>query len=565
MVRTWGAAPEWTAETRRVSAVVRLFDDCVFYPFIRLSGAIMKSLAFALFLSAAAQALPATVEVSPPAEGPAAIRVAAGGDLQAALDRANPGDVIELASGATFTGNFVLPAKPGNRYTILRTAPTAGLPNADSRITPAHADKLAKIQSSNSAPALRTADGSHHWRLMLLELGPTGSASGDIVVLGDASRAQSTSPGMPHDLVVDRCYIHGDPARGQKRGVAMNGGTIIIIGSYISDIKSTSQDAQAVAGWSGTGPFRVENNYLEASGENFMLGGATPGAQGLVPSDLVFRRNHVARPAAWRSEKWVVKNLFELKNARRVLVEANLFENNWVDGQTGYAIVFTPRGEGGAAPWATIEDVTFRYNIVRNSSAAFNLLARDNAAPSETMRRVRIADNLIYAIDRSEWGGNGTFMQIGEGPSEVTVEHNTIIHSGNVLTAYGGSRDGPSVAERFVFRNNLSPHNQNGVIGQGLGVGSDSIAAFFPGALFLRNALAGGRASRYPGDNLFPEMDRFAQQFVNYAGHDYRLRSDSEFRRAATDGADLGVNFVTLVRTMGARAREWLGLGASTP
>ncbi len=524
----------------------------------------MKSLAFALFLGAAAQALPATVEVSPAVEGPAAIRVAAGGDLQAALDRANAGDVIELASGATFTGNFVLPAKPGGRYTILRTAPTAGLPDADSRITPAQADRLAKIQSPNGAPALRTADGSHHWRLMLLEIGPTGSASGDIVVLGDASPAQSTSPGMPHDLVVDRCYIHGDPTRGQKRGVAMNGASTIIIGSYISDIKSTSQDAQAIAGWSGTGPFRVENNYLEASGENFMLGGATPGAQGIVPSDLVFRRNHVARPAAWRSEKWVVKNLFELKNARRVLVEGNLFENNWVDGQPGYAIVFTPRGEGGAASWATIEDVTFRYNIVRNSSAAFNLLARDSNGPSGTMRRVRIADNLIYAIGR-EWGGNGAFMQIGEGPPEIAVEHNTIIHSGNVVTAYGGSREAPSVAERFVFRNNISPHNQFGVIGQSLAVGNQSINAFFPGALFLRNALAGGQAARYPGDNLFPDMERFAQQFVNYTGHDYRLRSDSEFRRAATDGADLGANFVTLARTMGARAREWLGLGASTP
>ena len=525
----------------------------------------MKSLAFALFLSAAAQALPATVEVSAVAEGPAAIRVPAGGDLQAALDRANAGDVIELASGATFTGNFVLPAKAGSRYTILRTAPTPGLPGADTRVSPTVADKLAKIQSPNSAPALRTADGSHHWRLMLLELGPTGSASGDILVLGDASPAQSASPGMPHDLVVDRCYIHGDPVRGQKRGVAMNGATIIIIGSHISDIKSTSQDAQAIAGWSGTGPFRVENNYLEASGENFMLGGATPGAQGLVPSDLVFRRNHVARPAGWRSENWSVKNLFELKNARRVLVEGNLFENHWVDAQPGYAIVFTPRGERGAAPWATVEDVTFRYNIVRNSSAVFNLLARDDNGVSGTMRRVRIADNLIYAIDRSEWGGNGTFLQIGEGPSEVTVEHNTIIHSGNILTAYGGSRTNPSVAERFVFRNNITPHNANGVIGQGLAVGTDSINAFFPGGLFLRNVLAGGRSSRYPDDNLFPEMDRFAQQFVNYGGHDYRLKGDSEFRRAATDGADLGVNFVTLVRTIGARAREWLALGPSTP
>ena len=525
----------------------------------------MKSLAFALFLSAAAQALPATVEVSAPADGPAAIRVAAGGDLQAALDRANAGDVIELASGATFSGNFVLPAKAGNRYTILRTAPTSGLPDADARITPAHSGTLAKIQSPNGAPAIRTAPGSHHWRLMLLEIGPTASASGDIVVLGDASPTQSSSPGMPHDLVVDRCYIHGDPARGQKRGIAMNGASIVVIGSHISDIKSTSQDAQAIAGWSGSGPFRIENNYLEASGENFMLGGALPGANGLVPSDLVFRRNHVARPVGWRSQNWVVKNLFELKNARRVLVEGNLFENNWVDGQPGYAIVFTPRGEGGAAPWATIEDVTFRFNIIRNSSAAFNLLARDSNGVSGTMRRVRIADNLIYAIDRAEWGGNGTFMQIGEGPSEITVEHNTIIHSGNVLTAYGGSREAPSVAERFVFRNNISPHNQFGVIGQGLAVGSDSINAFFPGAVFLRNALAGGRATRYPGDNLFPEMDRFSQQFVNYAGHDFRLKGDSEFRRAATDGADLGVNFVMLARTIGARAREWLGLSPSTP
>ena len=526
----------------------------------------MKSLAFALVISAAVQALPATVEVLPaPRDTPAAIRVPSGGDLQAALDRANAGDVIELASGATFTGNFVLPAKAGNRYTILRTAPTPGLPDAEGRIDPGHSSKLAKLQSPNGTPTLITAPGSHHWRLMLLEIGPNGSASGDILVLGDGTAAQSSGAGLPHDLIVDRCYVHGDPVRGQKRGIAMNAASIVVQGSYISDIKSSSQDAQAIAGWSGPGPFRVENNYLEASGENFMLGGAMPGVNGLVPSDLVFRRNHVARPVAWRSENWSVKNLFELKNARRVLVEGNLFENHWVDAQPGYAIVFTPRGERGNAPWATIEDVTFRYNVIRNVSAGFNLLAHDDNGASGTMRRVRIADNLIYGVERSVWGGNGAFMQIGEGPAELAVEHNTIIQTGNVITAYGGSRDTPAVSEKFVFRNNITLHNANGVIGQSLAVGNDTINAFFPGAVFLRNALGGGRASRYPGDNLFPEMERFQQQFVNYAGRDYRLRSDSEFRRAATDGADLGVNFVALVRTIGARARDWLGLGATTP
>jgi hypothetical protein len=294
-----------------------------------------------------------------------------------------------------------------------------------------------------------------------------------------------------------------------------------------------------------------------------MLGGALPAVNGLVPSDLVFRRNHVSRPIAWRSQNWSVKNLFELKNARRVLVEGNLFENHWVDAQPGYAIVFTPRGEHGAAPWATVEDVTFRHNVIRNVAAGFNLLARDDGGASGTMRRVRIANNLIIKVDRGEWGGNGNFMQIGEGPSEVIVEHNTIMQTNNVLTAYGGSSSARSAGERFVFRNNIARHNANGVIGQGLGVGTDSLDVYFPGAVFLRNVLAGGRSSRYPADNLFPEMDRFSQNFVNYAGGDFRLKPESEFRRSATDGSDLGVNFVELARAIGSRAREWLGVGGS--
>src|SRR3989442_8989529 len=49
---------------------------------------------------------------SPPTRGKL-IRVKAGGDLQAALHASQPGDVIELQAGATFTGTFILPRKPG--------------------------------------------------------------------------------------------------------------------------------------------------------------------------------------------------------------------------------------------------------------------------------------------------------------------------------------------------------------------------------------------------------------------------------------------------------------------
>jgi hypothetical protein len=370
---------------------------------------------------------------------------------------------------------------------------------------------------------------------------------------------------VPSDLVVDRCYIHGDPARGQKRGIALNSASTTVIGSYISDIKSTSQDAQAIAGWNGPGPFLIENNYLEASGENFMLGGATPGINGVVPSDVVFRRNHVTRPASWRTGGWSVKNLFELKNARRVLVEGNLFETHWQGAQAGYAIVFTPRGEGGAAPWAVVEDVTFRYNVVRNVAAVFNFLARDNAAASGPLRRVKIVDNLFYGVDRAAWGGNGLFLQIGEGPAEISIEHNTIIQTGNIITAYGGTSGAPSAADRFVFRDNIVLHNANGVIGTGLAIGNDTLSKYFPGAAFYRNVLAGGNASRYPLDNSFPAVDWLWDQFQNVAEHDYRLRPGSSLRQSGSDNRDMGVSYTALIEALGASVAAMLGLPETSP
>jgi hypothetical protein len=60
---------------------------------------------------------------------------------------------------------------------------------------------------------------------------------------------------------------------------------------------------------------------------------------------------------AFAGVTWSVKNLLELKNARRVTIRGNVLENNWVSAQAGFAILFTVRNEDGAAPWAVIEDV----------------------------------------------------------------------------------------------------------------------------------------------------------------------------------------------------------------
>src|SRR5436305_14974781 len=71
------------------------------------------------------------------------IQVPAGGNLQAALDAARPGDTIALAPNETFTGNFVLPRKDGDAFIKQRTADTAGQPLATERVGPEPAAQLA--------------------------------------------------------------------------------------------------------------------------------------------------------------------------------------------------------------------------------------------------------------------------------------------------------------------------------------------------------------------------------------------------------------------------------------
>jgi hypothetical protein len=74
------------------------------------------------------------------------ISVAAGGDFQAALDTALPGDVITLEASATFIGNYTLPTKSGAGWITIRTsAPAASLPPPGTRITPAYAAALITI------------------------------------------------------------------------------------------------------------------------------------------------------------------------------------------------------------------------------------------------------------------------------------------------------------------------------------------------------------------------------------------------------------------------------------
>ncbi|HEV8510995.1 MAG TPA: hypothetical protein VGQ48_11150, partial [Gemmatimonadales bacterium] len=208
--------------------------------------------------------LPTLLDTQYSAPTGATINVPAGGDFQAALDSAQPGDQILLAAGATYTGSFTLPVKTGTGWIIIRSSTAdANLPAEGERMKPSFAGVLPKIVSSNSEPAILTDPGAHHYRFIGVEITTTSNLNYGLVLLGDGSQAQNTLAAVPHDLILDRTYIHGNATGNLSRCVGLNSAASAVIDSYLSACHANGSDAQAIAGWNGPGPFKIVNNYLE--------------------------------------------------------------------------------------------------------------------------------------------------------------------------------------------------------------------------------------------------------------------------------------------------------------
>src|SRR5205085_1020495 len=170
---------------------------------------LLHSLSSRLIISALALLLIAFNSASTRA---ATLTVAAGGNLQAAINSAQPGDTIVVEAGASFTGPFTLPNKGTSTdwITIRTSTPDSALAPTTGRISPADAPLLPKLLSAGfGEAALQTAPGAHHYRLIGLEIRPSNPAAliYDLVKLGDGSSAQNTLDKVPHHLQLDRCLI----------------------------------------------------------------------------------------------------------------------------------------------------------------------------------------------------------------------------------------------------------------------------------------------------------------------------------------------------------------------
>ncbi|MCC6246061.1 MAG: hypothetical protein IT353_24720 [Gemmatimonadaceae bacterium] len=455
-------------------------------------------------------------------------RVAAGGNLQAALNAAQPGDEVVLANGAVFTGNFTLPTKTGAGWITLRAENLTVSPGV--RVSPATMSSAPRIVTPNASAAIQTAPGAKRWRLTGIEVTQaTGlSINYGLVLLGVG--LENSRAALPSNIVLDRMYIHGTATDNLKRCVAFNGDSLAVVDSWLAECHGKGFDAQGIGGWNGGGPFLIENNHIEGSGQAIMFGGADPSIANLSPSDIVIRRNHLFKPLSWGGGRWSIKATFELKHARRVLFVGNILENHWADAQVGFAILFQAVSDNNTAhAWTTIEDVLVQNNRVLNSTSGANLLSRLSAFPGAPLpyqpaSRIAFVNNLFEQVGRDPISGAaGRMTQFLGDLHDITLLNNTFYADGepNLAVSLDG---GAAPQQRFGLFNNVFSRTVYGLFGSSVGAGQAAIDRFATGGRVAGNVFTGATslASRYPASNHFPASN-VSVGFVSTAGDDFSL------------------------------------------
>jgi hypothetical protein len=468
--------------------------------------------------------LPArSVDIAPRAPATRTVRVPAGDGaaLQRALNTAAAGDEIVLADGATYVGAFRLPNRVDRGGTVVLRSETVTVP-ARTRMRPVNASRLATLVTNSVFPALTTEEGAHGWRVVGLGIRLADGVADNYGIVTIGSGIETSVSQFPQDIILDRVSITGSTTGNTSRCLSLNGISLAIIDSWLSECHAQGRDAQAIAAWTGNGPLLIENNHLEGSGQAIMLGGADPRIANLTPSDITIRRNHLFKPLNWAG-RWTVKAALEIKHAERVLLEGNVIENHWSDAQVGYAVLFQAISQDNTAPWSTVRDITFRLNAIRNSRSGVNILSRVSPPGAPLLpasRRILFADNSFESVGRDPITGQaGRFIQLLGDIEDATLVQNTFFGVGaSNAVLFDGA---PLV--RLVLASNVFAAATYGVIGSGAGEGNPSLQQFAPGSSFRGNVLTGLVERIYPLGNAFP-VALSLSDFVDPANGNYALR-----------------------------------------
>jgi hypothetical protein len=512
--------------------------------------------------------------------------------LSSALASSQPGDVILLDAGATYTGYFALNSKsnPNNKWIYIMSSGIANLP-AGTQVDPTMTQYMAKVVTPNVAAAFQVNGGANHYRLAGLELTSASTYNPNPTTWPGMGfsyflvGSQSNPTPLPDSITIDRCYIHGSSKIDITTAIQATASNYAVVDSYISEIHATGFDTQAIASYWSPGPFKIVNNHLEAAGENIMFGGSGGNSNPYVPSDIQIQYNYLYKPLSWvksgaggtlaPGNQWVEKNAFEIKSAQRVLFDSNVIQNVWGAGQMGYAIVLTVRSSQ-SGDLAVVNDVTITNNVLENVSAGVNGLAEDdqcgaaagypNCHNPGSQDRWNISDNLFTFYDPTLPGGSrnlalatsgGLNRLAGNTPGtlrDVVFQHNTMVSAASTpcwMSIYF-SANGQTMPFAVPITNNVwiqdnalctQPTGDYGLTGTSgltyyMGLPNTSpndITARFSGNVIWIQP--GVRAASYPSTNM-TQTAPFT--YINPSAMDYQLLTP--IWTNTSDGQESGVN-----------------------
>lgn len=497
------------------------------------------------------------------------------GQLTTALAACVRGDIIELTAGNTFTGNFTFPALSGETsgagWVTVRTSAVASLPAEGTRIADTDIGNMATITNSGgSQQGSGVAYGATRWRFVGIRFlsGTTNGTENVGIFATGYNGADFFSHGgaLPGRIVLDRCIVRGrGGVQSDFVGVYMNANRMAILDSVIDTIQTyLGNEAQALCTYMGGSQYTVQNCAISGASQCFIAGGSDSTGN-VNPSDFVFRKCYFYKPLPWDTangaydghDRGTIKNHWEIKNGRRVLVEACIFENNWSgsdnQGQTGTSICLTPRNQGGPDTNATCSNVEFKKCIVRNVETAWRCSNTDNLHPSSNLARIWTHDCLFYNIGATGIAYAATQgvqihfalnTQQGSNPATaIRFTHNTFVTGpiGSMVGYQTVWQEGPLGQLSGTFQDSIIEGGSSGVY--------EVWQTPTQMSTFDHNATFNETLGSYPAGN-WDQLTQAAIGFAGYSSNNYALNANSPYAagnaRQASDGKDLGADIAAI-------------------
>lgn len=460
------------------------------------------------------------------------------GQFDTALASAVDGDEIVIGANLTYTIN--LPNR-GTTGTVLIRSDNAAWASASSTRVTSNTNMRTITATGSPLRAVTTATAARGYRFVGIEFKfPSGDSTGVKTTLCAIGNAESAVSDVPSYIIFDRCYIHGDSTNYGRRGIELGGKHCAAINCNIFAFAENGADSQAVWAYSTPGPLLIQNCFLEAAGENVMFGGADPSNESVLPSDITIRGCHFKKRIEWVGAALTIKNLFELKIGRRVLVEKCLFENSWHAAQDfAWNLKSTNQGDvAGVSSWMGTSNVTMRNNKVKNCESAVTLSQRDSVL-AMGMTKVRIRNNLFLLNDVNSPAPAETrgFNWLND-LVDYSIIKNTFVNSGTIdPQGVYFSANADTCAIDFVDNIIRGDIDGPGPSGDAL------MAANCSTYTCTNNAFIAGGAS-YSGTNVLPANN--AAVFTNVGTGDYTVKTGSAAENAASDGSDMGADIAAV-------------------